>query len=161
SIVSHGDLRFLILDCPSDSTLPSVIKILTKEGVTDVVRVCEPTYATDPLTSLGIQVHDLSFKDGASLRSATSTDSTDHPPPPSHAHGTSSMSTSTSSQPPHPPAPTTIAVHCVAGLGRAPVLIAVALIEHGMSPLDAIEYVRARRRGAFNTTQVKYLDAYK
>jgi protein tyrosine phosphatase type 4A len=35
---------------------------------------------------------------------------------------------------------------CV-GLGRAPVLVAVALIEAGMSPLDAIEFVRRRRRG--------------
>ncbi|KAJ2794058.1 hypothetical protein H4R21_005648, partial [Coemansia helicoidea] len=53
--------------------------------------------------------------------------------------------------------PTTIAVHCVAGLGRAPVLVAVALIDKGMDPLDAIEHVRSKRRGAFNNRQITYL----
>lgn len=52
----------------------------------------------------------------------------------------------------------TIAVHCVAGLGRAPVLVAIALIElAGMEGLDAVEYVRDRRPGAFNKAQIAYL----
>ena len=53
--------------------------------------------------------------------------------------------------------PITIAVHCVAGLGRAPVLVAIALIELGMEPLDAVEFVRRKRRGAFNKPQIAYL----
>lgn len=56
-----------------------------------------------------------------------------------------------------PPPPPTIAVHCVAGLGRAPVLVAIALIELGMEPLDAVEFVRRKRRGAFNKPQIDYL----
>jgi protein tyrosine phosphatase type 4A len=52
-------------------------------------------------------------------------------------------------------------VHCVAGLGRAPALVAIALIELGMQPLDAVEYIRSKRRGAFNKPQINYLDAYK
>ena len=54
-----------------------------------------------------------------------------------------------------------IAVHCVAGLGRAPVLVAIALIEYGMDKLDAIELVRRKRRGAFNSRQIQYIDTYK
>lgn len=57
--------------------------------------------------------------------------------------------------------PMTIAVHCVAGLGRAPVLVAIALIELGMAPLDAIEYIRDKRRGAFNKPQITFLDGYR
>jgi protein tyrosine phosphatase type 4A len=55
----------------------------------------------------------------------------------------------------------TIAVHCVAGLGRAPVLVALALLEMGVNPLDAIDFIRQRRRGAFNKLQIHYLDQYK
>lgn len=55
----------------------------------------------------------------------------------------------------------TIAVHCVAGLGRAPALVAIALIELGMQPLDAVEFIRRKRRGAFNKPQIAYLDTYK
>ncbi|NXD22325.1 TP4A3 phosphatase, partial [Uria aalge] len=35
-----------------------------------------------------------------------------------------------------------VAVHCVAGLGRAPVLVALALIESGMKYEDAIQFIR-------------------
>ena len=35
-----------------------------------------------------------------------------------------------------------VAIHCVAGLGRAPVLVALALIEYGMKYEDAVDYIR-------------------
>ena len=55
----------------------------------------------------------------------------------------------------------TIAVHCVAGLGRAPVLVAVALVERAqMDALDAISFIRARRRGAINATQMHFIEKY-
>ncbi|KAG0315035.1 Protein tyrosine phosphatase type IVA 1, partial [Dissophora globulifera] len=55
----------------------------------------------------------------------------------------------------------TIAVHCVAGLGRAPILVAIALVELGMANLDSIEFIRRRRRGCFNSNQIQYIDGYK
>ncbi|KAH9511053.1 protein-tyrosine phosphatase 4A family member PRL-1 isoform X2 [Dermatophagoides farinae] len=54
-----------------------------------------------------------------------------------------------------------IAVHCVAGLGRAPVLVAIALIEAGLKYIDAVEMIRAARRGAINAKQLDYLSEYK
>lgn len=54
-----------------------------------------------------------------------------------------------------------VAIHCVAGLGRAPVLVAIAMIELGMPSEDAVELIRSKRRGAINTKQLDYLHRYK
>lgn len=55
----------------------------------------------------------------------------------------------------------TIAVHCVAGLGRAPVLVAIALVEYaGYDPVDAVSFIRKYRRGSINEKQLQYLEQY-
>ena len=54
-----------------------------------------------------------------------------------------------------------IAVHCVHGLGRSPVLVAMALREAGMSRQESIDYVRSRRRGSFNIRQLEFLQNYQ
>ncbi len=43
-----------------------------------------------------------------------------------------------------------MAVHCVAGLGRAPFLVAIALIHKGCERINAIELIRKHRPGALN-----------
>jgi hypothetical protein len=47
------------------------------------------------------------------------------------------------------------------GGSSAPVLVAIGLIEQGMTPLDAVEFVRKKRRGALNAKQITFLDTYK
>ncbi|PSN43738.1 Protein tyrosine phosphatase type IVA 1 [Blattella germanica] len=54
-----------------------------------------------------------------------------------------------------------VAVHCVAGLGRAPVMVALALIELGMKYEDAVDFIRQKRRGAINAKQLAYLEKYR
>ncbi|KAJ2083715.1 hypothetical protein H4R24_000578 [Coemansia sp. RSA 988] len=145
--------RFLIMDCPTNSTIPLYLKEFARLNVTDVVRVCEPTYMKERVESRHVQVHDLPFKDG------------DVPPSAVLKRWLELINARVASVRNNADGqtePTTIAVHCVAGLGRAPVLVAVALIEKGMDPLDAIEHVRHKRRGAFNNRQITYLaDNYK
>ncbi|ORX82798.1 phosphatases II [Basidiobolus meristosporus CBS 931.73] len=146
SFIEHKNLRFLILDCPTDSNIHLYLKEFRNFNVTHVVRVCEPTYRTEALTSAGIQVHDWPFPDGGI-------------PPASLVKEWVSLVNSCANF--SSSVPETIAIHCVAGLGRAPVLVAVALIEHGMEALSAVEYIRKKRRGAFNNRQIQYLDSYK
>ncbi|KAI8822153.1 protein-tyrosine phosphatase-like protein [Fimicolochytrium jonesii] len=155
SLVEYKNLRFLIFDAPSDRTLDLYWKELEKQRVTDVVRVCDPTYDKKTLEAKGVAVHDWPFPDG------------DPPPAPVVAEflnlvnskfGKEKNGTSAESAVDNK---TTIGVHCVAGLGRAPVLVTMALIEAGMAPLDAVIYVRERRRGAINARQLKYVENYK
>ncbi|KAI8073414.1 protein-tyrosine phosphatase-like protein [Gilbertella persicaria] len=145
----QSSLRFLILDCPTESTLDFYMEEFMRLHVVTVVRCCQPTYSAARLAERNIQVLDLPFKDGGV-------------PPPQVVREwlqlvekNRQLADEDESEAP------TIAVHCVAGLGRAPALVAIALIEMGMKPLDAIEYIRGKRRGAFNKPQIAYLDSYK
>jgi protein tyrosine phosphatase type 4A len=110
-----------------------------------VVRVCEPSYDTTALKAAGVRVlvcarvcrpcippptQDWEFSDGS-------------PPPKEirdnwielirdtfrHVDGAGGASPC-------------IAVHCVAGLGRAPVMVAIALIEAGVKYEDAVDMIR-------------------
>ncbi|KEG09926.1 putative protein tyrosine phosphatase [Trypanosoma grayi] len=143
--------NLLILDAPSPSNLPTYIKTLQRRHVRHLVRVCGPTYDATLVERGGIEVHGWPFDDGAA-------------PPKSVLESwfrlldaeMAQLDSGVSDQ------PATIAIHCVAGLGRAPILVAVALVEYGgMQPLDAISMVREKRRGAINQTQMYWLAKYK
>ncbi|KAI7854164.1 protein-tyrosine phosphatase-like protein, partial [Circinella umbellata] len=145
----NTSLRFLILDCPTESTLDFYMEQFDRLHVTAVTRCCQATYSANRLTERNIQVLDLPFKDGGV------------PPALVVREWLSLVEKTKKEAENNPTKPITIAVHCVAGLGRAPVLVAIALIEMGMKPLDSIEHIRAKRRGAFNKPQIAYLDTYK
>eukprot|EP00123_Amoebidium_parasiticum_P022105 comp8011_c0_seq1/m.3518 comp8011_c0_seq1/g.3518 ORF comp8011_c0_seq1/g.3518 comp8011_c0_seq1/m.3518 type:complete len:164 (-) comp8011_c0_seq1:121-612(-) len=146
SRVDYKDMHFLIFDAPTDSNLPNYMKEFKNHGVTDVVRVCDPTYNAHTLEATGIQVHDWMFADGDA--------------PPAHVirdwlallkRKFAEEGESTSC----------IGVHCVAGLGRAPILVAIALMEKGMAAEDAVQYIRKVRPGALNSKQIKFVQKYK
>ncbi|KAI8366814.1 protein-tyrosine phosphatase-like protein [Radiomyces spectabilis] len=140
-------LRYLILDCPTESTLDFYMEEFAHLNVTSVVRCCQPTYNAARLAERKINVIDLPFKDGGV-------------PSPYVIREWLQLVEKTKEES-SVGCLQTIAVHCVAGLGRAPVLVAIALIEMGMKPLDAIEFIRSKRRGSFNKPQIAYLDSYK
>ncbi|EPY24204.1 protein-tyrosine phosphatase [Strigomonas culicis] len=137
--------RFLILDAPSPSSLPTYVKLLQKHKVQHLVRACGPTYNSDVVEKNGIKVHGWTFDDGA-------------PPTQTVLDNWMQLLEEEAGRQP----PSTIAVHCVAGLGRAPILVALALVEYGrMAPLDAVGYVRERRKGAINQVQLNWLMRYR
>ncbi|ORX60563.1 phosphatases II [Hesseltinella vesiculosa] len=149
--VPNASVRFLILDCPTESTLPFYMQEFKRYNVTQVVRCCQQTYSANTLQHSGIEVHDMPFKDGGL-------------PPLTLVRDWLSLvvkQDESAKERADDNFRPTIAVHCVAGLGRAPVLVAIALIEFGMGPLDAVAYIRSKRRGAFNKPQISYLDTYK
>ncbi|PVU94153.1 hypothetical protein BB561_002773 [Smittium simulii] len=148
----NAHLRFLIMDCPTDSTISLYLKEFARLNVTDVVRVCEPTYKAERLEANGVSVHNFPFKDGEVPPNSVIT---------SWLQIINKREAEAAKQIQVQPVPTTIAVHCVAGLGRAPVLVAIALTEQGQDPVAVIDHIRRKRRGAFNNKQISFLVNYK
>lgn len=148
-------MKFLIMDAPRQSNLHLYIKEMRKHGVVEVVRVCEPTYQGAELQAAGICLHDMEYADGHSPPNEVIdswlklVDKTFFSNNPSSAAAESGNKVC-------------IAVHCVAGLGRAPVMVALALIEFAnMDPVEAVSMIRRHRRGAINEKQLLYLEEYK
>jgi len=146
SLVESPTHRFLIFDAPNDENLPLYISEWKKFNIRILVRACDPTYEVEPLRPHGITVHDMPFNDGGA---------------PSDEIVNKWLNLLQSSYKEDSKEKETIGVHCVAGLGRAPVLVAIALIESGMNALAAVEFIREKRRGSINMKQIQYLKAYK
>ena len=142
--IQYGKMRFLITDRPSDTTIKNFLEELGKHNTRAVVRVCEPSYEITPLVSHGIDVLDWEFLDG-------------NPPPKEVIDKFLTLAKESFKHYPNQ----CIAVHCVAGLGRAPVLVAIALMEAGMSYEEAVDLIRRHRRGALNQKQLNFLQGYK
>jgi protein tyrosine phosphatase type 4A len=156
---------------------------MKRYNVTDLVRVCECTYEGADLRNAGIQLHEMAYDDGTSppkeiisqwlelVRSRFYSKTgksilifwqqdrrTAFNILQSKCFLFSYVNTSYFVE---STAEKTIAVHCVAGLGRAPVLVAIALIEYAhFDPVDAVSFIRKIRRGSINEKQLQYLEQY-
>jgi len=142
--IEFKNMRFLITEQPQDASIQNYIRILRDHRVTHLVCATDPTYKTEDIEHEGVRFTSIPFPDGSpptqeivqrwlELLSSEFSDNSD----------------------------ARVGVHCVTGLGRAPVLVAVALIELGMKYEDAIELIRKKRRGAINTRQLEFLGKYK
>jgi len=147
SLIEFKNLRFLIMDAPKPSNLHLYIKECKKYNVTTIVRISEPSYDKAEVEAAGIALHESYYPDGSS--------------PPSEVIArwieVLQMTFGKASGGEEP----CIAIHCVAGLGRAPVLVAIALIEYGMDAAQAVTTIREKRRGAINQVQLNYLESYQ
>jgi len=137
--------KFLIMDAPRAPNLSEYIREMKKRQVTDIVRVCEEsTYKVEDMEKASIRVHDMSFRDGTTpqdeILKRWLTLCRDK-----FVKGTSRGA---------------IAVHCVAGLGRAPLMVAIALIESGQEYTKVVGLIRKRRSGCINRKQLEYLKNY-
>jgi len=144
--IEFKNMRFLITEQPHDSTIRNYITILKEHKVTHLVCATDPTYKTDDLAQSGVTFTELSFSDGS---------------PPSQEIIEKWLSLVKKEFTDGESTETCVGVHCVTGLGRAPVLVAVALVELGMKYEDAVDLIRKKRRGAINAKQLEFLAKYK
>lgn len=105
--------KFLLLDAPTRKTLPTYIDVFQRENVSDLIRIChrpsvnnnkDNEYDAEELESMtGIKVNDdIKFEDGGV---------------PSNEAIQSWLNLAQKAKENQ----TTIGVHCIAGIGRAPV----------------------------------------
>lgn len=141
--IEYRNMRFLITDQPQDVTMENYIKLLMEHKVSHLVCATDQAYKTDDLAK-SVAVSELSFPDGSA------------PTQEIIEKWLSLVNKEFMGDP-----ETCVGVHCVTGLGRAPVLVATALIELGMKYEDAVELIRKKRRGAINTKQLEFLAKYK
>ena len=139
SLIEYGKLRFMIMDSPTDENVHLYLQALEPHDVGAWVRCCEAaSYSDQKVTDRGIAVRHWSFPDGEA-------------PPKELIEQWLDLCFADERA---------VAVHCVAGLGRAPLLVSLALIEAGLDAMDAVELIRKKRRGAINRVQLKYVQDY-
>lgn len=149
SLVEWKNLRFLITDAPKDNNISVYIKLFKKYNASHIVRISEPLYKKEDVEKAGIQLHEMHFPDGDS-------------PPDEIINKFLDLVTTVFNNPVVVDGVMPcIVVHCVAGLGRAPVLTAIALIEQGLDAMTAVQFIRSKRRGAINSLQLAYLETYE
>ena len=129
TLIESRGVKCLILDAPTNENLQAYLAQLVQVGVTDLVRTCPPTYDEGPVIGAGIRVHDLTFPDGEA-------------PPAEVIARWRALAAQAQAE------GGVLAVHCVAGLGRGPVLVAVSLIDSGFEAEEAVNFIRSRRKGA-------------
>lgn len=164
TIINLKHIDFLLFEAPNDANLSLYIKEMKKYNCKNLIRVCNQCYSEDILLNAGITVHDFSFPDGTvpphnlikkyltflqllKNKKLNDNDNINNNINNNHINNIDIKPC--------------VAIHCVASLGRAPLLIGVALIEEGEDPLVCIQRIRNKRPGALNLRQVKYLHSYK
>lgn len=141
--IEYNNMRFLITEQPQDVTMDTYIKLLQEHRVSHLVCATDQAYHTEDLCK-SVAVSELSFPDGSA------------PTQEIIERWLSLVNQEFKVDP-----ATCVGVHCVTGLGRAPVLVATALIELGMKYEDAVDLIRKKRRGAINAKQLEFLSKYK
>lgn len=129
--------KYIVTPSPDSNSISSYKNYLLKNNITTVVRLCEEiNYDDEYLLSSNINVEHMPLKDGdipdiETVKKWMNIIEKEE-------HG--------------------IAVHCKAGLGRAPLFVCVGLIKiHGMSDMDAICFVRKEINGSLNLKQIEFL----
>jgi protein tyrosine phosphatase type 4A len=136
--IKHDVINLYISETPNDSSIDRFIIKLKNNNIKHVVRLCGQTYNQDRLIQSNINFYDWDFADGSV-------------PSNELIQKWNQLLKLNES----------ILVHCSAGLGRAPLLVTISLIEKNMGQIDAINFVREKRPGALNSKQIDWLIKYK
>ena len=175
NVIAEGPIRMLLSASPTNASLSEYIEILRRHNVKHIVRLCEPLYDAQTLHNAGFQVRDWPFQDGevppsviiSNWLNLLDTEFDLHQyaiakasaPEPDFDDFLLNIDNSSDEENLQKPI-NTIAIHCASGIGRAPLLAALALLECGMDSFEAIALVRGVRTGSINLRQMSFLETY-
>lgn len=142
TFIKYKSLRFIISSAPNDYMSNWYINNFKSHNVKHIVRVSESTYDQKKYETNGFIIHDLFFPDGS------------FPTKPIIKSWDLIVNDAQRTN-------TCVVIHCIAGLGRAPLMVAISLIKAGMTPIEAIQYIRHQRPHCFNYSQLRWLQNYK
>ena len=140
----NNNVKNLLNYCNSNinSIMNSKLSNVTKNNnIKHIVRLCDPTYDLNDLNDLNydVKIYDWKFTDG------------DNPPSDIIDKWKELLKLNVGP----------ILIHCMAGLGRAPSIAAIGLIELKIKPFDAIKLIRDKRPGSINSKQLSFIMNYK
>ena len=142
TLISFRHYHFLIMAAPAQKGLRRFLKDLKKNRVELLVRCCGLTYDEDALAPLGIVREKIKFADGQLPSDEVVNDWLKIVDNFFDAPGAIR-----SDEPKK-----VIAVHCISGLDRAPLLVAMALAHKGMNVQIAVKVIKHKRENAITTT---------
>lgn len=159
---SNLKIRACISKSPTQSSIEQYVEFMIRENITDVFNFCnkdkdKTRYNHELLKSKGIKVHVLYFNDGDN-------------PPHDILEGFNQIIDSIISKNDDSKNDSNNVVnvlfHCIAGLGRAPIMLAYLMISRfgynsKSKRYDVITKIREKRRYAFNSKQIEWVYNYK
>lgn len=181
-LIQYKSIQIYVFPSPTNNNSNEYASQLYENGIKNIIHFNQLEYNTDVFIKQKIQFYNLSFADGGTPSSeqlldwlslietffgspstkgmevtslptpnVKNTRETIRSEPQNNPHITQDVTLLSDSIP--------IAVHCKASLGRAPLMITIALIYFGMDEFDAIEYIRKQIPGSLNSKQLKYLES--
>lgn len=141
AFIEYKTKKFFISHSPTDDNIELFIESLKNNNICHVIRLCEKTYDFRTIENENICFYDLEFSDG-SIPSKNIIE-----------QWNSIIEKIADNE--------KILVHCLAGLGRAPLMVTISLINEFMEPYEAIKLIRKIRPGAINSRQLEFLIDYR
>jgi protein tyrosine phosphatase type 4A len=136
-----SNFRYVVTPSPDSNSIISYKNFLLKNNVTTVIRLCDNAvkYDEEYLMSNGIKIVHIPLRDG------------DIPELDVIKQWLELIIIEKSGS-------GAIAVHCRAGLGRAPLFVCIGLVKIGkMDEIDAVNLVRENIKGALNIKQINFV----
>ncbi|KAK5639211.1 hypothetical protein RI129_011703 [Pyrocoelia pectoralis] len=140
----YNHLKLLLCRQPNCSTIKPYVEELRKYNANTIIKACESSNCEDLFDDSEIDVRNFTFQNGSFPSNGLIEIWIDFVKKYFEQFPDASLG-----------------IHCVDGLGRSAVLVALALIEGGLDQHRTIELIKSKRRGAFNRYQEEKLIHYK